>query len=172
MDLCRLKTYGLYLKCLVCLLVVTLTSSPFPPPVFISVTGAAGWGARQWAPVCCESVEEGCSLPGWGHRERPGGEEGPGALLSPSLPHIALLRLPDWGVCTVHLCVCRRYTMSQMNHIPFIKIVHKPAWHFGCLPWVISVQVGWGFWLINEIISLLSLTRSLVLEEAFWQIAF
>ena len=57
--------------------------------------GSAGRGARQRASVRRESVEERRSLPGRGHGERPGGEEGSGALLSPSLPHIALLRLPD-----------------------------------------------------------------------------
>ncbi len=61
--------------------------------------GVAGRGARQRASVCSQSVEERRSLPGRGHGERPGGEEGSGTFLSPSLPHITLLRLSDWGVC-------------------------------------------------------------------------
>lgn len=52
--------------------------------------GAAGRGARERASVCREGSEEGCSLPGWGHGERLGGEEGSGSPLTPSLPHISL----------------------------------------------------------------------------------
>lgn len=63
-----------------------------------SCTGAAGWGARQRASVCHKSAEERRSLPGRGHGERSSREEGSGAPFSSSLPHVPLLRLPDWGV--------------------------------------------------------------------------
>lgn len=63
-----------------------------------SCTGAAGRGARQRASVCHKSAEERRSLPGRGHGERSSREEGSGAPFSSSLPHVPLLRLPDWGV--------------------------------------------------------------------------
>lgn len=86
--------------------------------------GDAGRGKRERPLVCGEGAEERCAFSGWGHRERNGGAESSGIDWPSTLPHISLLRLPDWGVYC--MCVYRENVCCMCTHLryaPYTRII-------------------------------------------------